>query len=174
LQELHRHSYFCKTEDPKRFEEAEPIPGPTTRALAAVAKKHRVVIVGSLFERRAPGLYHNTAVVLDSDGRIAGRYRKMHIPDDPGFQEKFYFTPGDLGFTPWMRRWDGWACWCWDQWFPEAAAPWRWPARRFCSTPPPSAGPERQQGGNSVSAKAGSSSSAHAVANGLPVACNGT
>jgi N-carbamoylputrescine amidase len=122
LQELHRHTYFCKTEDPKRFDEAEPIPGPTTHALAAAAKKHRVVIVGSLFERRAPGLHHNTAVVLERNGRIAGRYRKMHIPDDPGFHEKFYFAPGDLGFAPIDTSVGRLGVLvCWDQWYPEAA-----------------------------------------------------
>ena len=100
LQELHCSPYFCQTEDTRCFDLAEPIPGPSTDIFAALAKELGLVIVTSLFERRAPGLYHNTAVVLEADGSIAGRYRKMHIPDDPGYYEKFYFTPGDLGFTP--------------------------------------------------------------------------
>ncbi|MBI3774292.1 MAG: acyltransferase, partial [Gammaproteobacteria bacterium] len=100
LQELHTGMYFCQHEDPVNFDHAESIPGPTTSVLSALAKELGIVIVASLFERRAAGLYHNTAVVLERDGTIAGKYRKMHIPDDPGFHEKFYFTPGDLGFTP--------------------------------------------------------------------------
>ena len=98
LQELHNGSYFCQHECVDEFDLAEPIPGPSTDRLSALAKQHGVVLVSSLFERRAAGLYHNTAVVFDADGSIAGKYRKMHIPDDPGFYEKFYFTPGDLGF----------------------------------------------------------------------------
>ncbi len=122
LQELHQGRYFCQSENPNNFELAEAIPGPATEWLSAAAREHRVVIVGSLFERRAAGLYHNTAVVLDSDGSLAGRYRKMHIPDDPGFHEKYYFTPGDLGFTP-INTAVGrlGVLVCWDQWFPEAA-----------------------------------------------------
>jgi len=100
LQELHRSLYFCQTEDVDVFDLAETIPGPSTDTLGALAKELNVVIVSSLFEKRATGLYHNTAVVLETDGSIAGKYRKMHIPDDPGFYEKFYFTPGDLGFEP--------------------------------------------------------------------------
>lgn len=122
LQELHTGLYFCQTEDTELFNLAEPIPGPSTQALSEVAAELGVVIVGSLFERRAPGLYHNTAVVLDSDGRLAGVYRKMHIPDDPGYYEKFYFTPGDLGFEPVDTRVGRLGVLvCWDQWFPEAA-----------------------------------------------------
>lgn len=122
LQELHRSLYFCQEEDPKQFDLAEPIPGPTTDTFAAVAKSLNIVIVASLFERRAAGLYHNTAVVFDKDGSIAGTYRKMHIPDDPGFYEKFYFTPGDLGFTPIKTSLGTLGVLvCWDQWFPEAA-----------------------------------------------------
>ena len=98
LQELHTGVYFCQNEDVKRFDQAEPIPGPTTETLAAIAKELGIVIVGSLFERRAPGMYHNTAVVFERDGTLAGQYRKMHIPDDPGFHENLYFTPGDQGF----------------------------------------------------------------------------
>ena len=122
LQELHAGVYFCQTEDTKRFDQAETIPGPTTDALAAVAKELGIVIVGSVFERRAPGICHNTAVVLERDGRLAGTYRKMHIPDDPGFHEKFYFTPGDQGFTP-IETSVGklGVLVCWDQWYPEAA-----------------------------------------------------
>ena len=100
LQELHNGAYFCQHESTAEFDLAEPVPGPSTARLGALAKKHGVVIVGSLFERRAAGLYHNTAVVLEKDGTLLGKYRKMHIPDDPGFYEKFYFTPGDLGVTP--------------------------------------------------------------------------
>jgi N-carbamoylputrescine amidase len=122
LQELHTGSYFCQTEDVTVFDQAETIPGPSTATFAALAKELGVVIVTSLFERRAPGLFHNTAVVLDSDGSIAGKYRKMHIPDDPGFYEKFYFTPGDLGFTPIETSLGKLGVLvCWDQWYPEAA-----------------------------------------------------
>ena len=122
LQELHNSAYFCQVEDPGLFDLAEPIPGPSTKRLGDLARRHRLVIVGSLFERRASGLYHNTAVVLDSDGRLAGRYRKMHIPDDPGYYEKFYFTPGDLGFVPIDTAVGRLGVLvCWDQWYPEAA-----------------------------------------------------
>ena len=122
LQELHNDRYFCQTEDTACFDLAEPVPGPSTEFLSELAARHRMVVVGSLFERRAAGLYHNTAVVLDSDGSLAGRYRKMHIPDDPGFYEKFYFTPGDLGFTPVQTSLGRLGVLvCWDQWYPEAA-----------------------------------------------------
>ena len=122
LQELHNGAYFCQHQDVAEFERAEPIPGPSTERLGALAKQHGVVIVCSLFERRAAGLYHNTAVVLESDGRLVGKYRKMHIPDDPGFHEKFYFTPGDLGFTPIDTSVGRLGVLvCWDQWYPEAA-----------------------------------------------------
>jgi N-carbamoylputrescine amidase len=122
LQELHTGSYFCQTEDTACFDLAETIPGHSTELFGALARELGVVIVTSLFERRAPGLYHNTAVVLDSDGSIAGKYRKMHIPDDPAFYEKFYFTPGDLGFEP-IKTSVGLlgVLICWDQWYPEAA-----------------------------------------------------
>jgi N-carbamoylputrescine amidase len=122
LQELFHGRYPCQDEEHARFSEAESIPGPTSETLAAAAKRHGVVIVGSLFERRAAGLYHNTAVVFDADGSTAGVYRKMHIPDDPLYYEKFYFTPGDLGFRafPTQAARIG-VCVCWDQWFPEAA-----------------------------------------------------
>ena len=122
LQELHASLYFCQTEHSDRFDLAESIPGPSTEALGAVARGLGVVLVASLFERRAPGLYHNTAVVLERDGRIAGTYRKMHVPDDPGYHEKYYFTPGDLGFTPIDTSVGRLGVLvCWDQWFPEAA-----------------------------------------------------
>lgn len=127
LQELHTSRYFCQAEDTKRFELAEPIPGPGTAQLGALAAELGIVLVGSLFERRMNGIYHNTAVVLDSDGTLAGTYRKMHIPDDPGFYEKFYFTPGDggensAGFTPIDTSLGRLGVLvCWDQWYPEAA-----------------------------------------------------
>ncbi|HUS25694.1 MAG TPA: carbon-nitrogen hydrolase [Candidatus Binatia bacterium] len=122
LQELHCGSYFCQTEDPAHFALAETIPGPSTQRLSALAKELGIVIVGSLFEKRAPGLYHNTAVVLERDGSLAGKYRKMHIPDDPGYYEKFYFTPGDLGFEPIATSVGKLGVLvCWDQWYPEGA-----------------------------------------------------
>jgi N-carbamoylputrescine amidase len=122
LQELFAGHYPCQSEDHARFSEAEPIPGPTSEALAAAAARHGVVLVSSLFERRAAGLYHNTAVVFDADGGQAGFYRKMHIPDDPLYYEKFYFTPGDLGFSSCRTRYGQLGvCVCWDQWYPEAA-----------------------------------------------------
>ena len=122
LQELHNGLYFCQTENTDVFDLAEAIPGPSTERFGALAKECGVVIVTSLFEKRAPGLYHNTAVVLDKDGSIAGKYRKMHIPDDPAYYEKFYFTPGDLGFEPIKTSVGNLGVLvCWDQWYPEAA-----------------------------------------------------
>jgi len=122
LQELHRGLYFCQQEDVDQFDLAETIPGPSTETLGALARELNIVIVVSLFEKRATGLHHNTAVVLECDGSIAGKYRKMHIPDDPGFYEKFYFTPGDLGFHPIATSVGKLGILvCWDQWFPEAA-----------------------------------------------------
>lgn len=122
LSELHQSLYFCQTEDTACFDLAESIPGPSTEFYGQLAKELGIVLILSLFERRAPGLYHNTAVVLDTDGRIAGKYRKMHIPDDPGFYEKFYFTPGDLGFEPVDTSLGKIGVLvCWDQWYPEAA-----------------------------------------------------
>lgn len=122
LPELHAYPYFCQNEDPAYFDLSEPIPGPTTRTLSALARETGVVIVGSVFERRAAGIYHNTAVVIERDGTIGGVYRKMHIPDDPGYHEKFYFTPGDQGFEP-ITTSAGvlGVLVCWDQWYPEAA-----------------------------------------------------
>ncbi|MDB6054294.1 MAG: acyltransferase [Verrucomicrobiales bacterium] len=121
-QELFRSQYFCQAEKHEYFKLAEPIPGPTCQAFQKLAKKHKVVIVASLFEKRASGLYHNTAVIIDADGSLKGIYRKMHIPDDPLFYEKFYFTPGDTGFKAWDTRYGKiGVCVCWDQWYPEAA-----------------------------------------------------
>ncbi|MFA5046126.1 MAG: carbon-nitrogen hydrolase [Paludibacter sp.] len=122
LQELHNGLYFCQTEDPAVFEQAETIPGPSTESFGKLAKELGIVLVLSLFEKRAPGLYHNTAVVIEKDGTIAGKYRKMHIPDDPAYYEKFYFTPGDLGFEPIQTSVGKLGVLvCWDQWYPEAA-----------------------------------------------------
>ena len=176
LQELHRSRYFCQTEDTAIFDLAETIPGPSTDLLGALAKELNVVIVSSLFEKRAAGLYHNTAVVLDADGSIAGKYRKMHIPDDPGFYEKFYFTPGDLGFTP-IDTAAGrlGVLVCWDQWFPEAARLMAMAGAELLIYPTAigwdprdsSDEQERQRQAWVISQRA------HAVANGLPVlACN--
>jgi N-carbamoylputrescine amidase len=121
-QELFRSQYFCQSEEHKYFELAEPIPGPTTDAFQKVAAQYHVVVITSIFEKRAPGLYHNTAAVIDADGTLLGRYRKMHIPDDPLYYEKFYFTPGDLGFRAWKTRYARIGVLiCWDQWYPEAA-----------------------------------------------------
>ena len=122
LPELFRSQYFCQREDPKAFDLAESIPGPTTEALSETAKKEGVSIVASIFERRAAGIYHNTAVTLDADGKLLGLYRKMHIPDDPLYSEKYYFTPGDLGFRAFGTQFGSiGALVCWDQWYPEAA-----------------------------------------------------
>lgn len=122
LQELHNSLYFCQTENTNLFDLAEPIPGPSTAFFGELAKQFGIVLVTSLFERRAAGLYHNTAVVFDTDGSIAGKYRKMHIPDDPAYYEKFYFTPGDLGFKPIQTSLGKLGVQvCWDQWYPEGA-----------------------------------------------------
>ena len=121
-QELFRSQYFCQTEDHANFQLAEPIPGPSTDAFQKLAKKHRVVLIISLFEKRAAGVYHNTAAIIDADGSLLGIYRKMHIPDDPLYYEKFYFTPGDLGFRAWDTAYGRiGALVCWDQWYPEGA-----------------------------------------------------
>ena len=121
-QELFRSQYFCQNEDHDNFKLAEPIPGPSTAAFQKLAKKHSVVVIASLFEKRASGVYHNTAAIIDADGSLLGMYRKMHIPDDPLFYEKFYFTPGDLGFRAWKTRYAKIGVLiCWDQWYPEAA-----------------------------------------------------
>ncbi|MGE5230255.1 MAG: carbon-nitrogen hydrolase [Deltaproteobacteria bacterium] len=122
LEELFRSQYFCQTEDHSHFALAEPVPGPTTEVLSKMAAELGVVIVASVFERRAEGLYHNTAAIIDADGRYLGKYRKMHIPDDPQYYEKFYFTPGDLGFLAWDTKFGRIGVLvCWDQWYPEAA-----------------------------------------------------
>jgi N-carbamoylputrescine amidase len=121
-QELFRSQYFCQSEDHKNFKLAEPIPGPSTDAFCKLARKHKVVVIASLFEKRAAGVYHNTAAIIDADGSLLGRYRKMHIPDDPLYYEKFYFTPGDLGFRSWQTKYGKIGVLiCWDQWYPEAA-----------------------------------------------------
>ena len=172
LQELHNSLYFCQTENTDLFDLAEPIPGPSTDFYSEIARRCGVVLVTSLFERRAPGLYHNTAVVFDSDGSMAGKYRKMHIPDDPAYYEKFYFTPGDLGFEPISTSLGKLGVLvCWDQWYPEAA---RLMALRGAEllTYPTAIGWEssdtdaekaRQQGAWETVQRG------HAVANGLPV-----
>ncbi len=122
LPELFRSLYFCQTEDHSQFALAETIPGPTTAALAKAARKHRVTIIGSIFEKRSAGVYHNTAVIFDTQGKLVGKYRKMHIPDDPLYYEKFYFTPGDLGFQSFATKYGNIGTLvCWDQWYPEAA-----------------------------------------------------
>lgn len=176
LQELHATRYFCQQEDTANFDCAETIPGPTTARLGHVAAELGIVIVASIFERRAPGLYHNTAVVLEGDGSIAGVYRKMHIPDDPGFYEKFYFTPGDIGFHPIHTSVGALGVLvCWDQWFPEAARLMALAGADMLLYPtaigwdPRDADDEkaRQRDAWIISQRA------HAVANGLPVlACN--
>jgi N-carbamoylputrescine amidase len=121
-QELFRSQYFCQSEDHEFFNLAEPVPGPSTRAFQKLAKKHAVVIIASIFEKRASGLYHNTAAIIDADGSLLGIYRKMHIPDDPLYYEKFYFTPGDLGFRAWQTKYAKIGVLiCWDQWYPEGA-----------------------------------------------------
>ncbi len=121
-EELFRSQYFCQTEDHKNFELAEPIPGPTTESFQKLAREKKVVVVASLFEKRASGLYHNSAAIIDADGSLLGIYRKMHIPDDPLYYEKFYFTPGDLGFRAWKTRYAKIGVLiCWDQWYPEGA-----------------------------------------------------
>ncbi|OGT90660.1 MAG: acyltransferase [Gammaproteobacteria bacterium RIFOXYA12_FULL_61_12] len=172
LQELHDSLYFCQTEDTERFDLAESIPGPSSQRLAALAAELNIVIVASLFERRAPGLYHNTAVVLDSDGSLAGRYRKMHIPDDPGYYEKFYFTPGDLGFRPIQTSLGKLGVLiCWDQWYPEAARLMALAGAEILLYPtaigwnPADEAPERQRQLDAWI----TIQRAHAVANGLPL-----
>ena len=176
LQELHNSRYFCVTEEARHFDLAEPIPGPSTERLGALAADLGVVIVASLFERRAAGLYHNTAAVLDADGRLAGRYRKMHIPDDPGYYEKFYFTPGDLGFEPIDTAVGRLGVLvCWDQWYPEAARLMALAGAELLLYPTaigrdPDDSPEEQQRQREAWETI---QRAHAVANNLPVlACN--
>ena len=172
LQELHNGLYFCQEENVDTFDQAEPIPGPSTEFYGALAKELQVVIVTSLFERRATGLYHNTAVVMEKDGTIAGKYRKMHIPDDPGYYEKFYFTPGDLGFQPIQTSVGRLGVLvCWDQWYPEAARLMALAGAELLIYPTaigydPNDTPEEQQRQRMAwqTVQRG-----HAVANGLPV-----
>lgn len=176
LQELHRSLYFCQTEDVDVFDLAETIPGPSTDTLGALAKELNVVIVSSLFEKRATGLYHNTAVVLETDGSIAGKYRKMHIPDDPGFYEKFYFTPGDLGFEPIQTSIGKLGVLvCWDQWFPEAARLMAMAGAEILIYPTAIGWDPRDEEDEQTRQKDAwvISQRAHAVANGVPViSCN--
>ena len=172
LQELHNSLYFCQTEDVSLFDLAEPIPGPSTELFGELARRYQVVIVTSLFERRAAGLYHNTAVVIERDGTIAGRYRKMHIPDDPGYYEKFYFMPGDLGIHPIDTSVGRLGVMvCWDQWYPEAARLMAMQGAELLIYPTaigydPNDTPEEQQRQRRAwqTVQRG-----HAVANGLPV-----
>ncbi len=176
LPELHLGPYFCQSEDYNNYDLAQPIPGPTTEILSDVAKELGIVIVSTIFEKRAPGLYHNTAVVFDKDGSIAGKYRKMHIPDDPGFYEKYYFTPGDLGFKP-IETSIGklGVLVCWDQWYPEAARLMALAGAELLIYPTaigwdPEDSPEEQQ--RQLDAWITIQRS-HAVANGIPViSCN--
>ncbi len=176
LQELHAGVYFCQTEETRRFDLAESIPGPTTDELGALARELELVLVCSLFERRAAGLYHNTAVVLERDGSIAGRYRKMHIPDDPGYHEKFYFTPGDLGFNPVATSVGALGVLvCWDQWYPEAARLMALAGAEFLLFPTAIGwDPRDEQAEKDRQREAWRTiQRAHAVANGLPVfVCN--
>lgn len=176
LPELHLDHYFCQTEDTDCFDLAQPIPGPSCEVLSQAARQHGVVIVSTLFEKRAPGLYHNTAVVFDQDGSLAGTFRKMHIPDDPGFYEKFYFTPGDLGFTPIQTSIGKLGVLiCWDQWYPEAARLMALAGADILIYPtaigwnPQDEDDEKQRQLNAwITVQRG-----HAVANGLPlISCN--
>lgn len=174
LPELHNHHYFCQSEDPENFDLAEPIPGPTTSALGATARELNVSIVGSVFERRTVEIYHNTAVVLDRNGGLAGCYRKMHIPHDPGYHEKYYFTPGDQGFVP-IDTTIGriGVLVCWDQWYPEAARLMALSGAELLLFPtaigwdPDDSDNERRRQHESWRTIQRS----HAIANGIPVAC---
>jgi N-carbamoylputrescine amidase len=172
LQELHCGIYFCQVEDTAMFDLASPIPGPDTEVFSAAAREHKVVLVTSLFEKRAPGLYHNTAVVFDRDGSMAGKYRKMHIPDDPAYYEKFYFTPGDLGFEPIQTSIGKLGVLvCWDQWYPEAARLMALAGAEILIYPT-AIGWESTDAAEEKSRQHGAwyvSQRGHAVANGLPV-----
>jgi len=176
LQELHNGAYFCQHEAVAEFDRAESIPGPSTERLAALARELGLVVVSSLFERRAAGLYHNTAVVFERDGSIAGKYRKMHIPDDPGFLEKFYFTPGDLGFQPIQTSLGRLGVLvCWDQWYPEAARLMALAGADLLLYPTAIGWDRRDGDAEKVRQREAwmLSQRAHAIANGLPVlACN--
>jgi N-carbamoylputrescine amidase len=172
-QELFRSRYFCQTEDHENFKLAEPIPGPSTEALTKLARARNIVIVASLFERRAPGIYHNTAAIIDADGSLRGLYRKMHIPDDPLFYEKFYFTPGDLGFQAFDTKYERIGTLiCWDQWYPEGA---RLTALRgaqilFYPTAIGWQPPEKAEYGERQHSSWETIQRAHAIANGVYVA----
>lgn len=178
LQELHNSLYFCQTEDTAQFDLAESIPGPSTEALGKLARDLGVVIVASLFERRAAGLYHNTAVVIEADGSIAGKYRKMHIPDDPGYYEKFYFTPGDLGFEPIQTSVGKLGVMvCWDQWYPEGARMMALAGADMLLYPTAIGWDPRDEAAEQARQRDAwiTIQRAHAVANGLPVlVCNRT
>lgn len=172
LQELHNSLYFCQTEDVDVFDLAETIPGPSTQRFGDLSREHNIVLVTSLFEKRAPGIYHNSAVVFEKDGSIAGKYRKMHIPDDPAYYEKFYFTPGDLGFKPIQTSVGNLGVLvCWDQWYPEAARIMSlqgadlliYPTAIGWESSDSPAEKQRQQDAWVISQRG------HAVANGLPV-----
>ena len=178
LQELHALRYFCQAEDTAAFDLAEPVPGPTTDALGRVAAELGVVVVASVFERRAPGLHHNTAVVLDRDGRVAGLYRKMHIPDDPGYHEKFYFAPGDLGFEPVTTSLGKLGVQvCWDQWYPEGARLMALRGAELLLYPTAIGWSDEDDGAEQARQREAwmTIQRAHAIANGLPVlVCNRT
>ncbi|WP_046004411.1 carbon-nitrogen hydrolase [Pseudoalteromonas rubra] len=172
LQELHCSLYFCQTEDTDLFDLAETIPGPSTDLFCQLAKELNLVIVASLFEKRATGLYHNTAVVFEADGSIAGKYRKMHIPDDPGFYEKFYFTPGDMGFTPIQTSVGKLGVLvCWDQWFPEGARLMAMAGADMLIYPTAIGWDPRDDKGEQIRQRDAwmIAQRAHAVSNGLPV-----
>ncbi|WP_455218948.1 carbon-nitrogen hydrolase [Kaarinaea lacus] len=178
LPELHRTRYFCQTEETRFFDLAESIPGPTSDRLSGIARTNNIVIVASLFEKRAQGIYHNTAVVIDRDGTIAGIYRKMHIPDDPGYSEKFYFTPGDLGFGP-IKTSVGnvGVLVCWDQWYPEAARLSALAGADFLVIPTAIGWDSRDTDDEQQRQRDAwiTIQRAHAIANGLPVvSCNRT
>jgi N-carbamoylputrescine amidase len=178
LPELHALRYFCQAEDTAAFDLAEPVPGPTTGALGRVAAELGVVVVASVFERRAPGLHHNTAVVLDRDGRVAGLYRKMHIPDDPGYHEKFYFAPGDLGFEPVTTSLGKLGVQvCWDQWYPEGARLMALRGAELLLYPTAIGWSDEDDGAEQARQREAwmTIQRAHAIANGLPVlVCNRT
>ena len=178
LPELHALRYFCQSEDTALFDLAEPVPGPTTEALGRVAAELGVVVVASVFERRAPGLHHNTAVVLDRDGRVAGLYRKMHIPDDPGYYEKFYFAPGDLGFEPVTTSLGTLGVQvCWDQWYPEGARLMALRGAELLLYPTAIGWSDEDDGAEQARQREAwmTIQRAHAIANGLPVlVCNRT
>lgn len=178
LQELHALRYFCQAEDTAAFDLAEPVPGPTTEALGRVAAELGVVVVASVFERRAPGLHHNTAVVLDRDGRVAGLYRKMHVPDDPGYHEKFYFAPGDLGFEPVTTSLGKLGIQvCWDQWYPEGARLMALRGAELLLYPTAIGWSDEDDGAEQARQREAwmTIQRAHAIANGVPVlVCNRT